>query len=123
VADALGRRKEESEMETDLQGIDIHGVDQGVRGAWVRGDAPQELVLTDGSRLRLEPAEEGRMGWHRADDNSGGDERLSATEAKALAGDHARYVLVRTRAEVEWLRAVSDWCCTEATRLERELAA
>jgi hypothetical protein len=110
-------------METDLQGIDIHGFDQGVRGAWLRGDAPKELVLTDGSQLRLAPAEEGRIGWQRADQVNGTSERLTARQAKDLAGHHAGYVQVRTRAEAEWLRAVSDWCCDEAGRLEDELAA
>jgi hypothetical protein len=28
-----------------------------------------------------------------------------------------------TRPDIEWLRAVSDWCCGEADRLERELTA
>jgi hypothetical protein len=28
-----------------------------------------------------------------------------------------------TRQDIEWLRAVSDWCRGEASRLERELAA
>ena len=27
-----------------------------------------------------------------------------------------------TRPDIEWLRAVSDWCDTEASRLERGLA-
>jgi hypothetical protein len=89
----------------------------------VRGDAPQELVLTDGSRLRLASAEEGRVGWERTDELREREQQLSANEARALAGHHAGYVLVRTRVEIEWLRAVSDWCCTEASRLEGELVA
>lgn len=27
-----------------------------------------------------------------------------------------------TRPDIEWLRAVSDWCRTEAARLENELS-
>jgi hypothetical protein len=39
-----------------------------------------------------------------------------------LAGDEFdHYVRVRTRAEAEWLRAVSDWYRDQADRLQREL--
>jgi hypothetical protein len=94
-----------------------------VRGVWVRGDTPKELVLSDGSRLRLAPAELGRVEWRRADELRGEDEPVSTMQAQELAGDaFAGYVGVRTRAEAEWLRAVADWCGTEATRLDRELA-
>jgi hypothetical protein len=110
-------------MDTDLQGIEIRGTEFGVRGAWVRGEAPQELVLTDGSRLRLEPADEGRARWRRADEVAGEVEVISTGDAAELAGDHSGYVRIRTRAEAEWLRAVSDWCRAEAGRLESELAA
>jgi hypothetical protein len=110
-------------MDTDLQGIDVHGVDRdGVRGVWVRGETPKELVLSDGTRLRLEPAERGRVEWRRHDEVDGHTVALSTTDAEQLAGDFAGYVTVRTRAEAEWLRAVSDWCTTEADRLESELS-
>jgi hypothetical protein len=126
------RRKEESEMHTDSRHEDAEvprrpearGVDfDGARGAWLRGDAPQELVLSDGTRLRLEPAEEGRVGWRRLDGLEGRTRPVSAGEASALAGEFGAYVTVRTRAEAAWLRAVADWCGGEAERLERELAA
>ena len=94
-----------------------------LRGVWVRGETPKELVLSDGSRLRLEPAELGRVEWRRTDELHGGEERISTARARELAGEEfADYVGVRTRAEAEWLRAVADWCSVEATRLERELA-
>lgn len=109
-------------METDPEQIDVHGFEQGVRGAWLRGETPKELVLTDGSRLRLAPAEEGPIGWHRADEVRGTSEPLSTREAESLAGHHAGYVRVRTRAEAEWLRAVSDWFRDQAGRLEDQLA-
>ena len=106
-----------------MQGIDVHGTDhEGPRGVWLRGEAPKELVLSDGSRLRLEPAELGKIEWQRRDDVSGMVEALTVPDAERLAGDFADYVDVRTRAEAEWLRAVSDWCTSEASRLERELS-
>ena len=49
---------------------------------------------------------------------------MSVSEATSLAGDEfAHYVEVRTRAEAEWLRAVSDWYREQADRLQGELAA
>jgi hypothetical protein len=48
---------------------------------------------------------------------------MSVSEATALAGEEfADYVEVRTRAEAEWMRAVSDWYREQADHLERELA-
>ena len=110
-------------MDSDLQAVDVHGTDHdGARGVWVRGETPKELVLSDGTRLRLEPAEQGRVEWRRRDEVQGRAQPISASEALELAGDFDRYVVVRTRAEAEWLRAVSDWCTTEADRLDSELA-
>jgi hypothetical protein len=97
--------------------------DREIRGVWTRGDTPKELVLSDGTRLRLESPERGRVEWHRTDELRGGEETISTQRARELAGpEFARYVSVRTRAEAEWLRAVADWCGAEAGRLERELA-
>lgn len=99
-----------------------------IRGVWTRGEEPKELVLSDGSRLCLRAAEEGRVEWARAemqDDNGDGvaARPLSVPQAMELAGeDFGGYVTVRTRTEAAWLRAVSDWCCAEAGRLESELA-
>jgi hypothetical protein len=108
-------------MDTDLQGVDRLLAD-GPRGVWVRGETPKELVLSDGSRLRLEPAEEGRVEWHLCDELRERDEMVSLPEAERLAGEFADYVGIRTRAEAEWLRAVSEWCTGEASRLEAELS-
>jgi hypothetical protein len=48
---------------------------------------------------------------------------VSVAEALDLAGDEfADYVEVRTRAEVEWLRAVADWYRQRADRLQSQLA-
>jgi hypothetical protein len=33
------------------------------------------------------------------------------------------YTAEATRPDIEWLRALSDWCRTEAARLEAELVA
>ena len=98
-------------------------MDRELRGVWLRGETPQELVLSDGSRLRLEAAEEGRVEWRRHDELRGRQEAVSVLDAERLAGDFAGYVETRTRAESEWLRAVSDWCSIEASRLEGELTA
>jgi hypothetical protein len=44
------------------------------------------------------------------------------SEAADLAGEeYAPYVAVRTRAEAEWLRSVSEWYRDQADRLQREL--
>jgi hypothetical protein len=92
-------------------------MDREVQGVWLRGETPQELVLSDGSRLRLEPAEEGRVQWRHFDELRERERSVSVGDAEQLAGDYADYVEVRTRAETEWLRAISDWCTTEADRL------
>lgn len=99
---------------------DDHGA--RVQGVWIRGEHPKELVLSDGSRLALE-SEPGPVEWRRRDELRGGESLVSVDEARSLAGTFRPYVEVRTRAEAEWLRAVSEWCDCEASRLERELAA
>jgi hypothetical protein len=97
-----------------------------LRGVWTRGDDPQELVLSDGSRLRLEP--ETLNGddavWQRTDGRDETSGSVSVPEAFELAGEaYSDYVAVRTRAEAEWLRTLAEWCRAEATRLEGGLAA
>jgi hypothetical protein len=95
-----------------------------VRGVWIRGSDPKELVLSDGSRLLLEPGalDGGRVGWRRTDGREETATGVSVPEAFELAGDdYSDYVSVRTRAEAEWLRAIADWCTTEAGRLDHEL--
>lgn len=95
-----------------------------VRGVWVRGEQPKELVLSDGSRLRLRAGlDEGEVGWLRTDPH-GCSTRISTAEAAALAGrEFRRYVSVRTRAEAEWLRTIAERCTAEASELDRGLAA
>ena len=96
--------------------------DGRIRGTTLRGDAPSRLELSDGSRLMLDgTVDQAHVGWRRL-----GRRRtaISVSEARRLAGDeYGRYVAVRTRAEAEWLRAVSDWYRDQAERLERELAS
>jgi hypothetical protein len=95
--------------------------DQGVRGTGLRGDEPKRLELSDGSRLMLDGgSQDERMAWRRL---GRGHTSVSVAEAAALAGDEfADYVKVRTRAEVEWLRAVADWYRQRADRLQDQLA-
>jgi hypothetical protein len=95
-----------------------------VRGVKVRGEHPEFLLLSDGSALVLDS--EGCRG-HGADWRliaaNGQVERdcICAREALELAGDEfARYIAVRTRAEVEWLHVVAAWCREEANALARD---
>jgi hypothetical protein len=92
-----------------------------VRGMTLRGDEPKRLELTDGSRLALDgTSDRDRSEWRRLGRRRS---RLSVSDAIELAGaDYAPYVAIRTRAEVEWLRAVADWYRQQADRLQRELA-
>lgn len=97
-----------------------------IRGVWTRGADPKELVLNDGSRLKLESTldGDGEVAWMRSDGRDATAASVSVPEAAELAGEEYRhYVAVRTRAEAEWLRAVADWCRSEAARLEGGLAA
>jgi hypothetical protein len=94
-----------------------------LRGVWTRGAEPRELVLSDGSRLVLQPADRGRVLWRRTEARDGDGGSMSVGEALDLAGDEfAGYVTVRTRAEAEWLRSVAEWCGEQAQRLDHELA-
>jgi hypothetical protein len=96
----------------------VHGID-------VRGMEPKDLVLSDGSRLWLhaETTERGRVMWRRDANGEGSvGEPISVPEAVDLAGDeYTSYVVVRTRAEVEWLRATADWFARQADHLSEEL--
>src|SRR5688500_10509163 len=96
-----------------------------LRGVWTRGSDPQALVLSDGSRLRLEGAlGHGQADWQRTDGRDETAGQVSVPEAFELAGEaYSDYVAVRTRAEAEWLREVAEWCRTEAGRLDRGLIA
>jgi hypothetical protein len=94
--------------------------DGSIKGTGLRGDAPTRLELSDGTRLMLDgTVDEERVQWRRLGRRR---TRLSVSEATRLAGqEYADYVSVRTRAEAEWLRAVSDWYREQADRLQREL--
>ena len=97
----------------------------GITGIEIDGAEPKELVLSDGSRLCLETEalERGRVEWRRCADGAAGDP-VSLPDAIDLAGDdYSEYVAVRTRAEVEWMRAVADWYREQAELLSRELRA
>jgi hypothetical protein len=102
-----------------------------VRGTHLHGEEPKRLALSDGSRLLLdgEMPERGgvgwrRVGWRRAGRQGGVTNVISMNEAIEAAGDeHRAYVEVRTRAEAAWMRAVADWYCEQANRLEESLDA
>ncbi len=96
----------------------------GVRGVQVSGEDPKVLLLSDGSALFLDAdPEDGHGGdWILAGPDGLGRDQVSVAEAFALAGDEfARYVRVRTRAEVEWLRSVAEWCGERAELLTGDL--
>jgi hypothetical protein len=95
--------------------------EQRVRGVSLRGEDPKRLQLSDGSRLMLDgTADQDRVEWRRLGRRRHG---VSVSEAASLAGEEfAPYVAVRTRAEAQWLRAMSDWCRLQADRLEGEMA-
>ena len=95
--------------------------DERVRGASLLGDEPKRLELSDGSRLILDgSADADQIEWRRL---GRGWTNVSVSEAVNLAGDEfADYVTVRTRAEAEWLRTLSDWYRHQAERLEDQLS-
>ena len=96
--------------------------DTEVRGTTLRGDEPKRLELSDGSRLVLDgESPDGRpVAWRRVGRKRG---VVSVPDAKRLAGDEFEsFVSVRTRAEVEWLGAMSDWYREQAARLQAQLA-
>jgi hypothetical protein len=95
-----------------------------VSGVQVGGREPKALLLNDGTRLALEEdgTPGGRVEWTRIGDDDAAKE-LSVAEALELAGsDHARYVKIRTRSEVEWLHIVAEWYREQADRLALDLA-
>ncbi len=98
---------------------------KNVRGKQVGGREPKALLLTDGTRLALEQDDTsgGANRWTRVGDKEGVAEQISVAQAVRLAGeDHADYVTVRTRAEVEWLNIVAEWYREQADRLAVDLA-
>jgi hypothetical protein len=101
-------------MSKDLQGVQLEGVE------------PKALLLNDGSKLALEDeaAPGGRSDWTLVAEDGHDRAGVSVAEAMRIAGeDHADYVRVRTRAEVAWLRVVSEWFEEQAERLDRDLVA
>lgn len=98
--------------------------ESGIRPAGTRleGRVPQELVLSDGSRLILGSAtDDAGARWRRCADS--GTEDVSIKRARELAGtEFGDYVRVRTRSEAEWLRTLAQWASEEAERLDREAA-
>ena len=96
------------------------------RGVQLGGREPKALLLSDGTRLALEDeaGPGGRSDWTLVGEDGEGSDGISVAEAIDIAGDdHADYVRVRTRAEVEWLRVVAEWFEEQATRLDRDLSS
>ena len=98
--------------------------EHGIRpcGTRLEGQDPQDLILSDGSRLVLQSAtDDDGARWCREVD--GASEPLSIERVRELAGpEYAEYVEVRMRSETEWLRALSQWAEGEAERLAEEAA-
>jgi hypothetical protein len=89
-------------------------MEERVRGTTLRGDEPKRLELMLDATSGYE-----RTAWRRL---GRGHTGVSVAEAVDLAGgEFADYVQVRTRAEVEWLRAVADWYRQRADRLQSQL--
>jgi hypothetical protein len=107
-------------------GEEVDMPEQRVRGVGLHGDEPKRLSLSDGSRLSLDPesARRGRIGWKRVGwRRRDGSNEISVAEARDLAGDgFESYVVTRTRAEAEWMRAVADWYHEQADRLSAQLS-
>ncbi len=94
------------------------------RGVEVRGMEPKDLLLSDGTRLCLETEAEdrGRVMWRRDEGEASDDGAISVSDAIDLAGDeYTSYIVVRTRAEIEWLRATAEWFADQANGLSDEL--
>jgi hypothetical protein len=99
---------------------------KSVQGIQVGGREPKALLMNDGTRLSLEEdiGPGGRADWTLVGDEGVGTEGISVGDAMRVAGDeYADYVRIRTRAEIAWLRLVSEWFDDEAKRLDRDLAA
>ena len=97
-----------------------------MQGIQLGGREPKALLLSDGSRLALEDeaGPGGRSDWTLVGESGHDGAGLSVADAMRIAGeDHADYVRVRTRAEVAWLRVVSEWFEEQAERLDRDLSA
>jgi hypothetical protein len=95
-----------------------------IAGVQVGGREPKALLLNDGSRLCLEEdtSPDGVPEWTRVGAEGGEEADITVSEAFRLAGDqHAEYVEVRTRAEIEWLRLIADWYREQADRLAGDL--
>ena len=118
----LGAERERSSHADAGTTRDVYTDAGELRGVWVRGGEPKELVLSDGSRLSITDGEQGSVRWTRTETADGDGGPMTADRAAELAGEEfAGYVHVRTRAEAEWLRAIADWCVSEADRLASEL--
>lgn len=99
---------------------------KSVQGIQVGGREPKALLMNDGTRLSLEEdiGPGGRADWTLVGDEGVGAEGISVGDALRVAGDeYADYVRIRTRAEIAWLRLVSEWFDDEAERLDRDLAS
>jgi hypothetical protein len=97
---------------------------KSVHGIQVGGREPKALLMNDGTRLSLEEdiGPGGHADWTLVGDEGTGTEGISVGDALQVAGDeYADYVRIRTRAEIAWLRLVSEWFDEEAKRLDREL--
>ncbi len=92
------------------------------RGIHIDSIDGEAVKLDDGSRLQLDgEAARGTVDWLRKRGEAPTEE-LTVTEALGAAGaEHGAEVMVRTRAQVEWLRLAARWCGEQADRLHGEL--
>jgi hypothetical protein len=93
--------------------------ERGIHIGSIDGEA---VTLGDGTRLELDgEAARGSVDWLRKG-NEAPTEELTVVEALGAAGaHHEAEILVRTRAQVEWLRLTARWFGEQADRLHGEL--
>ena len=93
--------------------------ERGIHIDSVDGSAVQ---LGDGSRLEFDgEAARGKVDWLRKDGEAPTEELTVAEAIGAAGAEHGAEVMVRTRAQVEWLRLAARWCGEQADRLHGEL--
>ena len=92
------------------------------RGIHIDSIDGEAVGLGDGTRLELDgEAARGTVDWLRKGGEAPTEELTVAQAVGAAGAEHGAEVMVRTRAQVEWLRLAARWCGEQADRLHGEL--